>query len=88
MKGFALPYTFTPPIYNERNVNAGRLLSWYTMPRSFSVVKENGEYRNVVYVASELFDTAEKVYQGGYKYNISDADAAELIAAGYEVEGP
>jgi len=58
------------------------------MQRAFSVVKEDGQYRNVIYVASELFDTAEKVYQGGYKYDVSDADAAELIAAGYEVEGP
>jgi hypothetical protein len=83
-----VPYVFTPPTYSERNVNGGRLLSWYSMTRSFSVVKEGGQYRNVIYVASELFDTAEKVYQGGYRHVISDVEAADLIAAGYEVEGP
>lgn len=69
-------------------MNAGRLLSWYRTTRGFTVVKEDGQFRNVVFVPSELFDTAERVYQGGFTYNITDAEAADLIAAGYEVQGP
>ena len=83
-----MPYTFTPPTYEEKNVNAGRLLSWYRTTRGFTVVKENGQFRNIIFVPSELFDTAERVYQGGYTYQITDQEAAELIAAGYEVQGP
>lgn len=69
-------------------MNAGRLLSWYRTTRGFTVVKEDGQFRNVVFVPSELFDTAERVYQGGFTYTITDAEAADLIAAGYEVQGP
>lgn len=69
-------------------MNAGRLLSWYRTTRGFTVVKEDGQFRNVIFVPSELFDTAERVYQGGFTYNITDAEAADLIAAGYEVQGP
>lgn len=83
-----MPYIFTPPIYQENNENAGRLLSRYKTPKGFTVVKENGQFRNVVFVPSELFDTAEKVYQGGRNYPVTDQEAAELIAAGYEVQGP
>ena len=78
-----MAYSFTPPTYTLRNVNAGPLLSMYNTTYAYSVVKRGSTYESVISPDQEVFATADFVYQGGHKYLISDAEAALLIAAGY-----
>lgn len=78
-------YSFTPPTYTLKNVNAGPLLSRFTTTFAYSVVKTGSTYESVTHPALEVFSTADFVYQGGHQYTITDAEAALLIAAGYAV---
>ena len=80
-----MAYSFTPPTYTLKNVNAGPLLSRFTTTYAYSVVKRGSVYESVTTPALELFTEADFVYQGGHKYFISDGEAALLIAAGYAV---
>lgn len=76
-------YSFTPPTYTLKNVNAGPLLSRFTTTFGYSVVKRGTAYESVTTPDLGTFSDADFVYQGGHKYDISDAEAALLIAAGY-----
>ena len=78
-----MPYTFTPPTYTMKPVHGGRLLSRYQFPQSYSVVKRGSTYETVTSPSNEVWDDADFVYLGGHVYEISDAEAALLIAAGY-----
>lgn len=78
-----MAYSFTPPTYTLRNVNAGPLLSMYQTTYAYSVVKRGSTYESVISPDQEVFAAADFVYQGGHKYLISDAEAALLISAGY-----
>lgn len=80
-----MAYTFTPPTYMLKNVNAGPLLSRFQTTFAYSVVKTGSTYESVTHPALEVFSTADFVYQGGHNYSITDGEAALLIAAGYAV---
>lgn len=79
-----MAYTFTPPTYMLKNVNAGPLLSRFQTVYAFSVVKRGAAYESVTSPALDVWDDADFVYQGGHVYPITDEEAALLIAAGYE----
>lgn len=78
-------YVFTPPQYELKPVNAGRLLSRYRFPYAYSVIKRGSTYENVIAPSIEAFtdDSIDFIYQGGHIYPVSDEEAALLIAAGY-----
>lgn len=54
-------------------------------PRGRSVVKIGGVYSTVDSPTQAQQDVATEVYIGGHIYEISDAVAASLIAAGYSI---
>lgn len=80
-----MPYTFTPPTYTLKPVNAGPLLSRYQFPQAYSVIKRGATYEQVITPSIEQFadPTVDLIYQGGHIYEVSDDEAALLIAAGY-----
>lgn len=82
-------YTFTPPTYELKPVNAGTLLSRYRMEKAYSVIKRGTVYESVVSPSIELFSdpTVDFIYQGGHIYDITDTEATLLQAAGYTVTG-
>jgi hypothetical protein len=55
------------------------------MLRSISVLKIDGQYVEIREPSQDDIALATEVYIGGHEYPVSDAIAAELIAAGYEV---
>ena len=78
-----MSYTFTPPTYDLKPVHGGPLLSRYRMTTAYSVIKRGSEYETVITPEVETFFEADFVYIGGHEYQITDAEAALLIAAGY-----
>lgn len=80
-----MAYTFTPPTFELKPVNAGRLLSRYRWTYGYSVIKRGAEYQTVVNPSIDQFadPTIDFIYLGGHVYPITDEEAALLIAAGY-----
>lgn len=54
-------------------------------PEPTSVLKTGETYTEQTYVYSDDIDAADIFYQGGHVYEVSEAEAADLIAAGYTV---
>lgn len=80
-----MTYRFTPPTYDLKPVHGHRLLTFYPMAHGTAVIKTGATYREVnAAVSQEVFDEADAVYLGGHTYQVSDDEAALLIAAGYE----
>ena len=80
-----MPYQFNTPTYELKPVRAGRLLSRFNFPYSFSVIKTGASYENVISPSVELFydESIDFIYQGGRNHIVSDEEAALLTAAGY-----
>ena len=78
-------YVFTPPTYLLKPARGGPLLSRYSFPYAYSVIKRGSSYEEVISPSVDLFEdpSIDFIYQGGHIYPISDAEAALLIAAGY-----
>ena len=81
-----MSYVFTPPTYELKPVNAGRLLSRYRWTYAYSVLKRGSSYESVISPSIDLFTdpSIDFIYQGGHVYPITDEEAALLIAAGYQ----
>lgn len=79
-------YTFTPPTYELKPARGGPLLSRYRFPYAYSVIKRGAAYETVISPSIDLFNdpAVDFIYQGGHVYPITDAEAALLIAAGFE----
>lgn len=77
-----MTYLLTPP---TRAVRRGEhpLFGRMSFRRGVSLLKEGGFYRQVIEPADEDIAAAEAAYIGGHEYLVSDAVAAELVAAGY-----
>lgn len=85
--------TFIPPTVEDcPYVNAetpplsARLFRHYeAIPRGRTVIKIAGVYLTVDTPDQATLALATEVYLGGHEYPVSDAVAAALTAAGYEV---
>lgn len=78
-------YQFEPP-YIEEGVDTGsRLFNRVRFRKGLSVLKIDGEYYEMRYPSQDDLAMASVYYMGGHIHTVSDADAADLIAAGYEV---
>lgn len=53
------------------------------LPVGQSVLKTNGVYETVMTPTVDQIAAASEVYQGGHSYEVSDAVATALTAAGY-----
>ena len=75
--------TFTPPTVDEGIPNAGRLWRFYKITRGVSVLVQGSTVTQTQYPDQQYLDDFDYVYLGGHSYDISDAEAATLVAAGY-----
>lgn len=78
-------YVLIPPTIEEGPIGGHRLFYFYKMLKSISVLKIDGQYVEIREPSQDEIALATEVYIGGHEYPVSDAIAAELIAAGYEV---
>ena len=76
-------YSFEPPTVMEGPIGDHRLFDFYQMPRGICVLKIDGEWYESRYPMNEDLENADTYYIGGNKYTVSNAEAAELQAAGY-----
>lgn len=81
-----MAYRFTTPTVSEGPLGQGRLFSRFRLVRGITVLKTDGEYVEVRYPSSEEVAAADIAYIGGYSYEVSAGEAADLTAAGYTVE--
>lgn len=78
-------YQFTTP-YIEEGVNTGhRLFNRMKFRKGISVLKIDDEYYEMRYPSQDELQLASVYYLGGHDYIVEDAEAADLITAGYEV---
>jgi hypothetical protein len=57
---------------------------WFvSYPWGKTVVKDNGTWKTIVSPQDSTLASYQKVLRGGYDNPITDAEAAELTAAGY-----
>lgn len=79
-------YKFNPPSILENVLAYNRLMVRYLTPQGINVIKDfDGSFFEMHDIASDEFELYDKVYLGGYVHIISDEEAADLEAAGYEV---
>jgi hypothetical protein len=77
-------YTFRTPTIDEGPIGPTRLDQFYTLPRGITILKINGKYYEERYPLSSDVKEADIAYVGGHVYMVTDSEAANLIAAGYE----
>jgi hypothetical protein len=81
-----MAYRFTTPTISEGPAGEGRLFSRYRLTRGITVLKIDGEYYQIRYPSAEEVAFAEIAYIGGYSYEVSASEKAQLEAAGFTVE--
>lgn len=78
--------TFTPPVFREAIPTNDRLLRYFKLNVSASVVKKNGHYVTSRYPwAGDLEGLTEGTdyFMGGRSYTVTSAVASALTADGY-----
>jgi hypothetical protein len=81
-----MAYRFTTPTVSEGPAGEGRLFSRYRLVRGVTVLKIDGEYYEMRFPSAEEVADADVAYIGGYSYEVSAQEKADLEAAGYTVE--
>lgn len=77
-------YKFETPTVDEGPTGPTRLDLFYTIPKGVTVLKLNGVYTTERYPLSQDVINADAAYLGGHIYIVSDAEAQDLIDAGFE----
>lgn len=82
-----MAYQFTTPtILEEMESDGHPLFSRIKIPKGITVLKIDGEYYEVRYPSAEEVADADIAYIGGYKYEVTAGEKADLEAAGYTVD--
>lgn len=76
-------YRFTTPTVEETPAGGGPLFSRMTLNQGITVLRRQGVYSSYRYPSQGEVLAAEEVYLGGHIYEVDDATAARLTAAGY-----
>ena len=76
---------FIPPTVEEGPMGGHWLFYRYKLTRGISVLKIDDVYYEIRTPSQDEMNEASVVYQGGHEYFVSDAEKADLEAAGYEV---
>jgi hypothetical protein len=76
-------YTFAGPVLENKD-RIQQDLWWAKADIGVTVIRVGGVWSTVMSATQTVLDTADRVYRGGYTYTLTDALAAELIAAGFE----
>lgn len=81
--------TFEPPTERLRFQSDDPLFKRMSLEVGLTVLKSPlGSYTTVRNPSDEQIDAAEICYLGGYVYEVTDSEAADLTAAGYTVTYP
>jgi len=80
-----MAYVFIPPTVEEGPAGGNWLFARYTLTRGVSVLKIDGVYYEIRFPTQDDIAEADITYQGGHEYPVSDEEAADLQAAGYDV---
>ena len=78
-------YTFITPYVKEGPAGTGRLFERYSLNRGVSVYRNNGVWHEDRYLSEDEITQYDRFYLGGHNHIVSQSEANELIAAGYEV---
>lgn len=78
-------YKFTTPYVEQAPIGGARLFYFYKMRIGVTVLKIDGVYYEMLYPSDNDFKIAEVHYHGGTDNIVDEAEAADLIAAGYTV---
>jgi hypothetical protein len=78
-------YQFIPPSIKEGPAGLDSLFYRIGLQRGISVLKIDGTYYQIRTPSQDEIKLAQIFYQGGHIYTVSDSEAADLTAAGYEV---
>jgi len=82
-----MAYRFTTPtILEEMESDGHPLFSKIKIPKGITVLKVDGDYYQVRYPSAEEVADADIAYIGGYSYEVTLAEKADLESAGYTVE--
>ena len=82
-----MAYRFTTPtVLEEFDGEYHPLFSRIKIPKGITVLKDGGVYTQVRYPSAEEVAAADIAYIGGYSYEVSASEKADLEAAGYTVE--
>ena len=76
----------TPTILEEMESDGHPLFSRIKIPKGITVLKIDGDYYEVRHPSSEEVVEADIAYIGGYSYEVTAGEKADLEAAGYTVE--
>lgn len=75
---------FTPPTVDEGPAGGGPLFFRYKIARADAVLKKDGVYTQTRVPSQDEINEADIYYAGGRGgYEVSEAEAADLTAAGY-----
>jgi hypothetical protein len=75
--------TLTPPTYLENLWTNHILLSRYRLPRGITLAVKGNKVFELTYPYQGDLGQYDRVYRGGHVHEITDEEAAVLIAAGY-----
>ena len=81
-----MSFRFTTPTVSEGPAGEGRLFSRFRLVRGVTVLKIDGLYYETRFPSSEEIAEADVAYIGGYSYEVSAGEKADLEDAGYTVE--
>jgi len=81
-----MAFRFTTPTVSEGPAGEGRLFSRFRLVRGVTVLKIDGLYYETRFPSSEEIAEADVAYIGGYSYEVSAGEKADLEDAGYTVE--
>ena len=76
-------YRFTTPTVEETPAGGGPLFSRMTLNQGVTVLRTQGVYSSHRYPSQGEVLPAEEVSLGGHIYEVDDAAAVRLTAAGY-----
>jgi len=78
-------WTFETPYVLEGPSGAHRLFYFANLRKGITITKSGATYAQARYLTDEDLPTYTKVYRGGYKYVVDDAEKAAIIAGGVGV---
>jgi len=78
-------WTFQTPYVLEGPSGRHRLFYFAKLRKGITIVKSGATYSQIRYSVDADLLTYDRVYRGGYKYIVDDAEKAALIAGGVDV---
>jgi len=79
-----MPYQFTTPHVWEGPIGGHRLFEFYQQKQGVSVLRYGNRFVEVRFPSQDELRDADQYWLGGSTYEVDDATASALSAAGYD----